>query len=66
LALGFRRPKIQSLQNLGTRSIKIKVKEHTRKLTWEQRYARELMVQFRKNPPELVKDIRLFPYELGH
>jgi hypothetical protein len=42
----------------------MKAKSSARKLPWEQQYARELLAQFRQTPPELVKDIRLFPPEL--
>ena len=35
-----------------------------RGLPWEQVYARELLTQFRKTPPELVKNIDQFPPEL--
>jgi len=31
---------------------------------WEQVYARELLAQFRKTPPGLVKNIDQFPFEL--
>jgi len=39
----------------------MKAKSSARKLPWEQLYARELLAQFRKTSPELVKNISLFP-----
>src|SRR5712671_259049 len=37
------------------------MKPECRTLPWEQLYARKLRAQFRKTPPELVKDISMFP-----
>jgi len=38
--------------------------EHTRKLTWEQLYARNLMVQLRKTLPERMEHISFFQHWL--